>query len=89
MWPQIGSLPYAAIRVPTVKGTIAVSIGQNNEAYEAEVVVPTNTKATVYLPVLPGGTDTLFINSQISNFPIEDGCYHIELGSGTHRLLAQ
>ncbi|MBO5897429.1 MAG: family 78 glycoside hydrolase catalytic domain [Clostridia bacterium] len=89
VWPQIGSLPYAAIRVPTVKGTIAVSIGQNNEAYEAEVVVPPNTKATVYLPVLPGGTDTLFINSQISNFPIEDGCYHIELGSGTHRLLAQ
>lgn len=89
VWPQIGSLPYAAIRVPTVKGTIAVSIGQNSEAYEAEVVVPTNTKATVYLPVLPGGTNTLFINSQISNFPIEDGCYHIELGSGTHRLLAQ
>lgn len=89
VWPQIGSLPYAAIRVPTVKGTIAVSIGQNSEAYEAEVVVPTNTKATVYLPVLPGGTNTLFINSQISNFPIEDGFYHIELGAGTHRLLAQ
>ena len=87
--PQIGDLPYAAIRIPTVKGTIGVSIGQNAEAYEAEVIVPPNTKATVYLPVLPGGTNTLFINNQISNFPIERDCYHIELGSGTHRLLAQ
>lgn len=87
--PQIGDLPYAAIRIPTVKGTIGVSIGQNAEAYEAEVIIPPNTKATVYLPVLPGGGNTLFINNQISNFPIEKGCYHIELGSGTHRLLAQ
>lgn len=87
--PQIGSLPYAAIRVPTVKGTIGVSLGQNREAYEAEVIVPPNSKATVYLPVLPGGTNTLFVNNRIANFPIEKGCYHIELGSGTHRLLAQ
>lgn len=87
--PQIGDLPYAAIRIPTVKGCIGVSIGQNAEAYEAEVIVPPNTKATVLLPVLPGGTNTLFINNQISNFPIEKDRYHIELGSGTHRLLAQ
>ena len=87
--PQIGDLPYAAIRIPTVKGTVGVSIGQNAEAYEAEVIVPPNTKATVFLPVLPGGSNTLFINGQISNFPIEKDCYHIELGSGTHRLLAQ
>ena len=87
--PQIGDLPYASIRIPTVKGTIGVSIGQNAEAYEAEVIIPPNTKATVYLPVLPGGGNTLFINNQISNFPIEKDCYHIELGSGTHRLLAQ
>ncbi len=87
--PQIGDLPYAAIRIPTVKGTVGVSIGQNAEAYEAEVIIPPNTKATVLLPVLPGGSNTLFINNQISNFPIEKDCYHIELGSGTHRLLAQ
>ncbi len=87
--PQIGDLPYVSIRVPTVKGTIGVSLGQNIEAYEAEVIVPPNTKATVFLPVLPGGTDTLFVNNQKSNFPIEGSCFHIELGSGTHRLLAQ
>lgn len=87
--PQLGDLPYASVRVPTVKGTIGVSIGQNHEAYEAEVIVPPNTKATVFLPVLPGGTDTLFVNQQISNFPIEGDCFRIELGSGTHRLLAQ
>lgn len=87
--PQIGDLPYASIRVPTVKGAIVVSLGQNREAYEAEITVPANTKATVYLPAVAGGTDTLFINSQKSNFPLEDGCFTIELGAGTHRLLAQ
>ena len=85
----MGDLPYASIRVPTVKGAIVVSIGQNREAYEAEVTVPPNTKATVYLPAIPGGTDTLFINSQKSNFPLEDGCFVVELGAGTHRLQAQ
>ena len=87
--PQLGDLPYVSIRVPTVKGSIGVAVGQNAEAYEMEVTVPPNTKATVFLPVLPGGTDTLFVNQQISNFPIEGDCFHIELGSGTHRLLAQ
>lgn len=87
--PQIGDLPYASIRVPTVKGAIVVSLGQNREAYEAEVTVPANTKATVFLPAVAGGTDTLFINSQKSNFPLENGCFVIELGAGTHRLLAQ
>jgi hypothetical protein len=87
--PQIGDLPYASIRVPTVKGAITVSLGQNREAYEAEVTVPPNTKATVYLPAVAGGTDTLFVNNQKSNFPLEGGCFTVELGAGTHRLLAQ
>jgi hypothetical protein len=87
--PQIGDLPYASIRVPTVKGAIVVSLGQNREAYEAEVTVPANTKATVFLPAVAGGTDTLFINNQKSNFPLENGCFVIELAAGTHRLLAQ
>ena len=87
--PQMGDLPYASIRVPTVKGAIVVSIGQNREAYEAEITVPPNTRATVYLPAIPGGTDTLFINSQLSKCPLEEGCFIIELGAGTHRLQAQ
>ncbi|MBQ7338118.1 MAG: family 78 glycoside hydrolase catalytic domain [Clostridia bacterium] len=87
--PRIGDLSYASIRVPTVKGTIRVSLGQNSEAYEAEVTIPANTVADIYLPVLPGGTETLFLNDRIANYPIEDTVYHIRLGSGKYRLLAQ
>ena len=87
--PQIGDLPYAAITIPTVKGTIGVSLGQNSEAYEMEVTIPANTQADIYLPVLPGGTDTLFIGDRLANYPIENGVYHITLGSGKYRLLAQ
>ena len=87
--PLIGDLSYASIRVPTVKGTVRVSLGQNSEAYEAEVTIPANTVADIYLPVLPGGTQTLFLNDRIANYPIEDDVYHIRLGSGKYRLLAQ
>ena len=87
--PQIGDLPYVSIRVPTVKGAIVVSIGQNREAYEMEITVPANTKATVYLPAVPGGTDTLFVNNQKANFPLEEGHFVVALGAGTHRLQAQ
>ncbi len=87
--PRIGDLSFASIRIPTVKGTIRVSLGQNGEAYEAEVTIPANTVADVYLPVLPGGTETLFINDRIANYPIEDDVYHVRLGSGKYRLLAQ
>jgi hypothetical protein len=45
--------------------------------------------ADIYLPVLPGGTKTLFLNDRIANYPIEDDIYHIRLGSGKYRLLAQ
>lgn len=87
--PQIGDLPYASIRVPTARGSISVTLAQNSEAYEAEITVPANTTAEVFLPAVPGGTDTLFINSQKSICPIENKGFHIRLGSGTHRLLAQ
>jgi alpha-L-rhamnosidase len=87
--PQVGDLPYASIRVPTVKGPIVVSLGQNREAYEVEITVPANTTGTVYLPAVAGGADTLFVNNQKANFPLEDGCFVIELGAGTHRLQAQ
>ncbi len=87
--PLIGDLSYTSIRVPTVKGTVRVSLGQNSEAYEAEVTIPANTVADIYLPVLPGGTETLFLNDRIANYPVEDNVYHIRLGSGKYRLLAQ
>ena len=87
--PQIGDLPYASIRVPTVKGAVVVSIGQNREAYEMEITIPANTTATVYLPAIPGGTDVLFVNNQKANFPLEDGHFIVALGAGTHRLQAQ
>ena len=87
--PQIGDLPYASIRVPTVKGAVVVSIGQNREAYEMEITIPANTTATVYLPAIPGGTDVLFVNNQKANFPLEDCHFVVALGAGTHRLQAQ
>lgn len=87
--PLVGDLSYATIRVPTVKGTIRVSLGQNSEAYELEVTIPANTVADIYVPVLPGGTQTLFLNDRIANYPIEETVYHVRLGSGKYRLLSQ
>jgi len=84
--PQLGDMRYASITLPIVKGAIVLSVAQNNEAYEMEISVPTNTRATVYMPVLPGGENHLFVNQQKANYPLENGCFVVPLGAGTHRL---
>jgi len=48
--PQIGSLKWANIKVPTIKGDITVSCKQDQSVYVMQLVVPPNTHGTVELP---------------------------------------
>ncbi|NGF57700.1 family 78 glycoside hydrolase catalytic domain [Parapedobacter sp. SGR-10] len=48
--PQLGSLEWANIKTPTIKGTIEVSCRQTPEDYRMEINVPANTSAIVELP---------------------------------------
>ncbi len=49
--PQIGSLEWATIKVPTIKGTIDISCKQDAFAYTLHFAVPVNTVAQVEVPL--------------------------------------
>lgn len=49
--PQIGSLKYASIDVPTIKGTIKANYVQNEKSFEMNILIPANTSAQVHLPL--------------------------------------
>jgi len=49
--PQLGSLEWANIKTPTIKGTIELSCKQDDASYHMELYVPTNSTAMVELPV--------------------------------------
>ena len=58
--PQIGTLDYATIKTPTIKGSMEVYVCKNpaDALYEMTTTIPANTTATVYVPVSgsTGGT---------------------------------
>lgn len=49
--PQIGSLSFARIDVPTVKGTIHVAYTQSGKEFKMVLQIPANTLAQVCLPI--------------------------------------
>lgn len=48
--PQIGSLPWATLKLPTVKGTIYASYTQTATTFVMKVTIPGDTRAFVQLP---------------------------------------
>lgn len=50
--PQIGSLEWAKGVVPTIRGSVEVDVKQSEEEYNLKILIPSNMKAQVYLPVL-------------------------------------
>ncbi len=60
--PQIGALAYAAIAVPTIKGSIKASYRQSENVFEATVSIPGNTSARVYLSLKQGKKYEVMLN---------------------------
>lgn len=48
--PQIGSLKQVSAEVPTVRGTVGVSVRNDGSGYHLRCVIPANMKAEVHLP---------------------------------------
>ncbi|SEN84672.1 alpha-L-rhamnosidase [bacterium A37T11] len=61
--PQIGSLAWATIKVPTIKGAVEVSVRQEAGHYQMTVCIPGNTKAHLVLPG-NGKKQSVTINGQ-------------------------
>jgi alpha-L-rhamnosidase len=48
--PQLSNLTFANLTTPTIKGAITVNFSKNTEGGKMEVIVPSCTTATVYVP---------------------------------------
>lgn len=86
-----GSLPWAKIRVPTVKGPISASFSSQKDEFRffAEVFVPANTKAEIYLPAPASVADEILFDS-ISTPARREGDYlAVTAGPGRHELAIQ
>ena len=77
-------LTSAALTVPTVKGSIGASFEDKDGVYKAQVTVPANTNATVYIPAADGAKVTL--NGKNVKADYENGYAVITVGSGTWRF---
>lgn len=78
---QTEGLNKASLVVPTIKGEIAVSFEDKGYAYLAEVTVPANTQATVYIPAEAGAVVT--VNGETVSGVYKDGFVRVTVGSGT------
>jgi hypothetical protein len=84
--PQIASLTWASVKVPTPKGSITLSIHRPaGNLWQAKIVVPPGTVAEFQLP--PHQPDSLQLSSGKPRvLRAENGREVIELSAGTNTL---
>lgn len=80
--PQIGSLTWASINVPTIKGAIVVSCQQDQSTYTLDLVVPGNTAAIVELPLPAKAKPSVTINGELVNVKVLPGLLRFPLLNG-------
>lgn len=75
--PQLGSLPWASLQLPTIKGNIRVEYRQSAGEFFMKVSIPANTTAQVILPLQRGSS------IRLNGTTVKD----LEtLGSGEHEV---
>lgn len=85
--PQTGNLKHAAIKVPTILGSVNASLRQDEGLFSMEVEIPSGATAQVVLP-FKGKRYTLEIDGHhIHGKRIENGDIEVELQPGRHSIL--
>lgn len=62
--PQLSSVEQAAASVPTVRGSVSVTIVNKAPAFDMTLDIPANVKALVYVPVPEGAKGELTLDGQ-------------------------
>lgn len=85
--PQIASLTYARIAVPTVKGTIKVAYTQKKDSFAMDVEIPGNTLAQVHLPLKNDRKYEVLLDGNLIKTRRANQVVLVDsLGSGKHTL---
>lgn len=87
--PQPGGLSWAAIDLPSIRGTVHVDFSSTeNEAFTMNVTIPANVTAEVYAPSGSVKTPVLTVDGVTEDYRIDDGYIVIDnMGSGHHTIL--
>ncbi len=85
---QPAGLEYASVKIPTLRGSVQASFDTRDpaSAITAAVVIPANTKAAVMIPSMGQDHGYLSVDGRLIQADITDGCYRVELGSGSHTV---
>ncbi len=85
--PQIGTLKYANITVPTIKGQINVDYAQNETSFSVNIEIPGNTWAQVHLPLKDSKRYEVSLDGKpIAAERVGQSAIVKKVGSGTHFL---
>ena len=86
--PRPGSLAFAALALPTIRGTVRVRFENDpGRAFRLDVEIPTNTTARVTLPTFGVETAAVRLDGTRVLAKITGTSATIELlGSGSHSL---
>lgn len=86
--PQPGSLTFAALKLPTIRGTVGLRLEQSAAGrFRLEVDLPGNTTARVGLPSPRGTQSTVNLDGRRVYASRESGFLFIDgIGSGFHSL---
>lgn len=88
--PQPGSLEWASIKVPSIKGSIAAQIENGSEKFQLDVIIPANTSADVHIPLHGMDHPYVIVDGQWVEGRIQNGFVVIEgVGSGEHQFVRE
>lgn len=84
--PQISSLRQIDAVVPTIRGSVSVSIRKSKDLYRLDITTPANTTSEIWLHKESENQTIMFDGEKI--IPELRGAFYVipEVGSGTHRF---
>ena len=87
--PQPGTLQWATIKVPTIRGDVKVSFDNVPEnSFKMDVTIPVNSTAEIWLPRLSSNFK-LWMNNAIQRGIPEGNFVKIVIGSGEYSFVVQ
>lgn len=78
--PQTASLEWAEATVPTIRGSVSVSVNNKPGKYVLKVTIPSNTDAEVYLPLPSSGKYQVTMNGVDVKPVRRKGCPYLYVG---------
>ncbi|TYR37580.1 Bacterial alpha-L-rhamnosidase [Sphingobacterium phlebotomi] len=87
--PQLADLEYAKIRFPTIKGYIDAAYKQSANRLEAQLSIPANTVAEIYLPLKNSrGKPVLYVDGKEYKYELSQNWIKLpDLGTGNKEII--